>query len=272
MAKLHFQKYQGTGNDFILIDQRKNQRITRSDTALVAYLCDRRFGIGADGLILLEQDAAGQFEMIYFNSDGSESTMCGNGGRCFAAFAHYLGLTEANFRFLAIDGWHDARVKQVDSKTCAVELQMIDVQAVKSLEAQAFEVQTGSPHYVQFTGNSVSSLDVVHQGRAIRNRPEYAPKGINVNFVEPNEDNLTMRTYERGVEDETLSCGTGVTAAALAWHHQNGAKTGTFTQYVRVEGGALDVKFRYQPDLGYTNIWLCGPAVQVFEGEIVVSL
>jgi diaminopimelate epimerase len=271
-AMQQFFKYQGTGNDFILLDQRKQKRITRADKSLVQHLCDRRFGIGADGLILLEQDADGQYEMIYFNSDGSESTMCGNGGRCFAAFARHLGLIETEFRFLAIDGWHNAKVQVIDKKTCMVELQMIDVEQVKPLAAEAFEVQTGSPHFVQMIHGAVSQMDVVGLGRAIRNRAVYAPKGINVNFVEGNSDCLVMRTYERGVEDETLSCGTGVTAAALAWHFQQGQKTGRFKQYVRVEGGALEVKYQFAPEVGYSEIWLCGPAVRVFAGEIEIAV
>lgn len=266
--RIPFTKYQGTGNDFVMVDQRTRQYLTRETVEQVKLMCDRRFGIGADGLILLEQNASGALEMVYFNSDGSESTMCGNGGRCFASFAVQLGIAKNELEFLAIDGLHHATMKRVNQSTQYVKLQMIDVPSVKKLGDQAFEVQTGSPHFVQFDAQSLHEIDIVAEGRAIRNRPEYGPKGINVNLVSSQPDFLDLRTYERGVEDETLSCGTGATAAALAWHFAQGhVNEMDGHQALRVKGGNLDVSYHFSPKTGYTDIWLCGPAVRVFDGK-----
>jgi diaminopimelate epimerase len=268
-TELAFFKYQGTGNDFILVDQRKQGHISKTDTELVRHLCDRRFGVGADGLILLEEPVPNAYTMVYFNSDGSESTMCGNGGRCFAAFALHLGIISDKLTFTAIDGKHEAIVKKVNAQTCHVELQMIDVKQVNQIESDSFVLQTGSPHFVKFTENQLAEIDIISEGRAIRNSDPYKTQnGINVNFVNKTKDQLIMRTYERGVEDETLSCGTGVTAAALAAHYTSARPTGKHSQRVSVLGGVLEVKFEYSANLGYHDIWLCGPAVQVFSGKV----
>lgn len=268
---LPFFKYQGTGNDFVMLDQRKQKYLSKTDTEQIRQLCDRRFGIGADGLILLEEPEPGRIVMVYFNADGSESTMCGNGGRCFAAFAHHLGIAQDALQFEAIDGPHLAIIRAVNQHTCQVDLQMIDVPQVQALSSSDFVLNTGSPHYICFTQKPLTRYPVVKRGRAIRNAEPYkSQNGINVNFVQSQKDGLRMRTYERGVEDETLSCGTGVTAAALAAHNKAQKGSGDFIQKVQVEGGHLEVRFRYAPDRGYSDIWLCGPAVRVFMGEVIL--
>ncbi len=264
-----FFKYQGTGNDFVMVDQRNQRYLTKSDNKQIRKLCDRRFGIGADGLILLEEPEPGRIVMIYFNADGAEGSMCGNGGRCFAAFAYHLGIAQREFRFEAIDGLHSAILRPINKHTCQVDLQMINVPQVQALSSSDFVLNTGSPHYICFTQKPLGRYPVVRHGRAIRNAEPYkSQNGINVNFVQRRKDQLRLRTYERGVEDETLSCGTGVTAAALAAHSKEQKGSGDFIQKVQVEGGLLEVKFSYAPNSGYTNIWLCGPAARVYQGEI----
>jgi diaminopimelate epimerase len=268
---MQFYKYHGAGNDFIMLDQRTEQWLTRADQAQVAHLCHRRFGIGADGLILLQTHPEAGYEMVYFNSDGSESTLCGNGGRCFVAFAHALGLVNGtHFRFMAIDGVHEAVIQPAAEvgQPDWVELHMHDVEMIQSVDNQSFVLNTGSPHFVQFT-QDVGTLDVDREGCAIRQSPPYAKEGINVNFVEPiANQGIRIRTYERGVEAETLACGTGVTAAALAWALQQNQPAGTYEQAVEAEGGHLAVRYTRQPDGPFTDIWLCGPAQRVFEGEV----
>ena len=214
---MQFWKYQGAGNDFVMLDQRRQQFLGRNDTARIAFLCDRHFGIGADGLILLQTHPVLDFEMIYFNADGRESTMCGNGGRCIAAFAKHLGMPGDKFRFWAIDGEHEALVSQPAGPGGEwVELKMGNVDRLATPETQtgipeagnAFVLNTGSPHYVRFVPK-VDSLDMRQEGRTIRYSNQFRTAGINVNFVEAMEDGIIIRTYERGVEDETLACGTG---------------------------------------------------------------
>jgi diaminopimelate epimerase len=269
-----FWKYQGAGNDFILLDQRRVQYLTRADTARIERLCDRRFGIGADGLILLQQAAGYDFEMVYFNADGRESTLCGNGGRCIAAFAQKLGVVGTNCRFIAIDGPHEARIfphpkHSGDPSVRWVELKMGDVRIVNPMEdGQAFVLNTGSPHYVHFVSD-LAQFPVVEEGRHIRYGTTFGPSGgINVNFVEKNGHGLHIRTYERGVEDETLACGTGVTAAALAAHLKNGDQPGDQYTPVQAQGDALSVRFHADGQGHFSDIWLCGPATFVFGGNI----
>jgi diaminopimelate epimerase len=267
-----FYKYHGAGNDFVLLDQRQEQWITRADTQQVAALCHRHFGIGADGLILLQNHATAGHEMIYFNSDGRESTMCGNGGRCFAAFAHHLGLVEPGgmFHFLAIDGPHEARLlRPLDTPHGEwVELQMTDVTSVEHLDNETFVLNTGSPHYVRFVSD-VAQVDVFAEGRAVRYSERFGAAGINVNFASPLPDGtLRVRTYERGVEDETLACGTGVTAAAIAHFYRNRLNLGSVAVPVKAEGGDLAVRYEAQTDGSFRQIWLCGPAQRVFKGDI----
>ncbi|GAA4333705.1 diaminopimelate epimerase [Flaviaesturariibacter amylovorans] len=263
-----FYKYQGTGNDFVIFDNRDGMldRIATGSpeaTEIIRSLCDRRFGIGADGLMLLNRHPGYDFEMKYYNADGRESTMCGNGGRCLVRFAHDLGLVQTEYRFLAIDGPHEATV-DFDG---TVALKMQDVSEVRQ-NGNDFVLNTGSPHFVHFT-TEVLKKDIARIGREIRNSAPFAKEGINVNFVEqgPDSDEITVRTYERGVEDETLSCGTGVTAAALvSAHHENG-----FNHVdVKTLGGHLSVEYEKHGS-NYTNIWLIGPAVRVFEGTIEIK-
>ena len=258
--KLHFYKYQGTGNDFILIDDRQEQ-FDIGNQPLIERLCHRRFGIGADGLILLRNDPATDFRMVYFNSDGRESSMCGNGGRCIVQFANHLGLFERETTFMAIDGLHDAAVQDG-----IVSLKMTDVQEVETGN-NFFYLNTGSPHYVSFV-SGLDKLDVFNEGAKIRYNDRFWREGTNVNFVEQLADgHIFVRTYERGVENETLSCGTGVTAAAIASGLQTGVANTTFT--IKTLGGELGVSYETS-DRGYANIFLKGAAQKVFEGTIEI--
>ncbi|MEZ4808803.1 MAG: diaminopimelate epimerase [Allomuricauda sp.] len=255
--KIEFFKYQGTGNDFVMVDNRQSV-FPEGNTELIAKLCDRRFGIGADGLILLENDKALDFKMVYYNADGRESSMCGNGGRCLVAFAHYLGIIGGSVTFMAIDGTHSATIEGD-----MVTLKMNDVHEVKEKEAYSF-LDTGSPHHVQLV-EDLEHLDVYREGTRLR-YGLYGEPGSNINFVEQSgEDVFRVRTYERGVEDETLSCGTGVTAVAIAMH--KAGKTSSNTIEVNTLGGDLTISFE-QGNGAYTNIALKGPAIQVYKGEI----
>jgi diaminopimelate epimerase len=255
-----FEKYQGTGNDFIMLDNRQDtySSLSKDD---IASLCHRRFGIGADGLILLQNHSDFDFEMVYFNSDGAQSSMCGNGGRCIARFAHDLGLPGTHYRFLAIDGPHEATI---EGNT--VRLKMGDVETVQAKGENDFFTDTGSPHYVRFA-EQVMDQDLIGIAQGIRYADEYAKEGTNVNLVEvkKNTDELVMRTYERGVEDETYSCGTGVTAAVLV-SHAAGALDSNKAR-VQTKGGLLSLEFRKE-GMAYRDIWLSGAADFVFKGQI----
>ena len=254
-----FYKYQGTGNDFVIIDNRNNT-FPKNNTEIINKLCNRYFGIGGDGLILLEADDKTDFKMVYFNADGNESTMCGNGGRCIVAFAHKLNIFKKETTFIAIDGLHHATI---DNNI--VSLQMIDVDDVKT-EKDYFFANTGSPHHVQLVEN-IGDFDVVNIGRQIRNEV-YGTEGSNINFAEQqNENTFRVRTYERGVEDETLACGTGVTAVALAMYETK--KTTSKNINLLVEGGKLSVSFDTEKN-AYKNVHLTGPADFVFKGTIKI--
>jgi len=256
--KLTFYKYQGTGNDFVMIDNRQ-KLFDKNNTKLVAKLCDRRFGIGADGLILLENHPELDFKMVYYNADGNESSMCGNGGRCITAFANYLDIIECKASFEAIDGLHQAII---DNKI--VKLQMQDVISVEKHNQHVF-LNTGSPHHVQME-TDLKELAIKSVGSKIRYGQPYNETGANVNFVKKlSEDIFKVRTYERGVEDETLSCGTGVTAVAIAMFETGETQNNLIT--LETEGGKLQVSFEKKDGI-FSNIWLIGPAVQVFKGEI----
>ncbi len=259
---LQFYKYQGAGNDFILIDNRQNQ-VIHQQPDLILRLCDRRFGIGGDGIMFLQLKEGYDFEMVYYNSDGQPSSMCGNGGRCIVAFAKFLGVIDSETSFLAVDGPHYAKISAGGDW---VSLQMIDVNEIDQ-DADAYVLDTGSPHYVKLT-QGLTQKDVFAEGRAIRNNTTYQTRGINVNFVEPNEDGFFVRTYERGVEDETYACGTGVTAVALAMAKHYG-QTGQQSTPIKVLGGNLNIRFNYS-DHHFTDIFLEGPAMQVFKGEIEI--
>lgn len=260
MPTIPFFKYQGAGNDFIMIDQRENHYLGRTDKEAIARLCDRRFGIGADGLILLELHPGYDFEMVYFNADGGEGSMCGNGGRCIAAFARQLGLIEEQCRFLAADGPHQARFRPDGW----VELSMGDVKDIEQGDGICF-LNTGSPHYVEFVG-ALEHIDVLQRGREVRYSERFRREGTNVNFVELTENGIAVATYERGVEAETLSCGTGVTASAIARYLQQPGH-GPQTVPVQTKGGRLEVRFTPRGG-SFTDVWLCGPAQLVFEGMI----
>lgn len=260
--QITFYKYHGTGNDFVIIDNRDN-RYDALTPKQVKHLCDRRFGIGADGLMLLKHKDGYDFEMIYYNADGNPSSMCGNGGRCLVKFANQVGIHQYTYKFSAIDGDHEA---ELDNNNI-IRLKMKDVNTVD--EHPTYTVlNTGSPHYIKFM-NDVMEANVVEAGRGIRNSPAFAAEGINVNFVEnTGHDSIFVRTYERGVEDETLSCGTGVTAAALLSAHNN---RGFNRVEVKTPGGHLSVEFNKTGDKEFTDIWLCGPATFVFKGELELT-
>ncbi|MCX6215235.1 diaminopimelate epimerase [Spirosoma sp.] len=257
---MDFFKYQGTGNDFILIDDRA-RTFPAADQAFIEHLCHRRFGIGADGLILLQTDPEYDFRMVYFNADGAEGSMCGNGGRCIVRFAHDLGLFDSETRFLAVDGEHLAMVSDE-----SISLKMTDVTGIEDRQGLTF-LNTGSPHVVCFV-DDLESFDVVSEGRSIRYSEPFQPGGTNVNFAQVVDENTVfVRTYERGVEDETYSCGTGVTAVALVAQHELGMPSPVF---IRTLGGNLRVSFNPQPNGGFDSIYLIGPAKRVFAGTITV--
>jgi diaminopimelate epimerase len=252
---IEFFKYQGTGNDFVVIDN-STGHISLGKEAIVR-LCDRKFGIGSDGVVLIERSDSADFYMNFYNPDGSQS-FCGNGSRCAVRFAQKIGLTGNVGQFGAIDMVHSFQ-----SDADEVRIQMRNVRSVeKSGEDQI--IQTGSPHYIVFTDDP-SSVDIVSEARKIRYNNRFADEGINVNFVKEGQDEIWMRTYERGVEDETLSCGTGVTAAALAYASRR--STNGLVK-VHTQGGDLSVNLSLDQDGGFSNIWLCGPAHFIFKGTI----
>jgi len=259
MTKLPFQKYQATGNDFIMIDNR-SEVFPKEDLSLIAALCDRKFGIGSDGLILIEHQADVDFNMVFFNPDGSQS-LCGNGSRCAVNFANSLGMVNADeTTFMAYDGLHSATIEGD-----LVNLSMSNVQNV-SHEVGGIFVDTGSPHQVRFV-DDVSEIDIIPEGQKIRYHEHYQPSGTNVNFVQKLSDQkVYVRTYERGVENETLSCGTGVTAAAIASH------TLEIKSPVQVatKGGNLSVSYDLDENGGFTGIVLSGPAILVYAGTIEI--
>ncbi len=253
-----FYKYQGTGNDFVMIDNRQ-QSFDKNNTKHIKHLCDRRFGIGADGLILLENHPDLDFKMVYYNADGNESSMCGNGGRCLVAFAKQLGVIRDKAVFEAVDGLHHATIEND-----VVKLQMQEVSNVETHKTHIF-LNTGSPHHVQFE-DKINDFDIKTIGAKIRYGAPYNEAGSNVNFVKKLSDSsFRVRTYERGVEDETLSCGTGVTAVAIAMHAIS--ETNESLIDLEVEGGKLQVCFDVENGV-YKNVWLIGPAKFVFKGDI----
>ncbi|MFA0962126.1 diaminopimelate epimerase [Roseivirga sp. BDSF3-8] len=255
MTHITFYKYQGTGNDFVMIDNR-SQAISRDNLSLIRQLCDRRFGIGADGLIMIENHPEADFEMVYFNADGSMS-MCGNGARCAVMFARQLKIIENTTVFIAIDGRHSAFIKDG-----LVHLLMGKPGPVITRDTDRF-VDTGSPHHIRFVKN-LQEYDVVTLGRKIRYGVPYLQEGTNVNFVEDSGGEFSVRTYERGVEDETYSCGTGVTAVALALSSE---KAYPSPIKIKTRGGQLQVSFE-EKNGQFDNVYLIGPAKFVFEGII----
>ncbi len=279
---MEFYKYQGAGNDFLIADNRDGSCVISPEE--ISAVCDRRYGIGADGLMLLGSSGTCDFRMEYFNSDGSGGMMCGNGGRCIVAFAADKGITR--FYFEAADGLHTAEILSVEGKTRTVRLKMIDVSGIKvygnpsgSLESQdglcGYFLDTGTRHFVKMVGE-LADYDVFGEGRRIRYCQEFAPVGTNVNFVEPEGSLLKVRTYEKGVEDETYACGTGITASVIAaWHHcgLEGVLPFAVSEDGRVSLGVQALRDRLAVDFipegdGFRDVWLTGPAA--FVGRVSV--
>jgi diaminopimelate epimerase len=252
---IRFYKYQGTGNDFVMIDNRTNQ-FDNQNLEEIRRICDRRFGIGADGLILIESSDKADFYVNYFNSDGSKS-FCGNGARCSVAFANFLEIIKDETTFDAIDGLHKAKI--LDGR---IHLKMGDVNEVEKGADFVF-IDTGSPHYIKFV-EDMEEWDIYEFGKSIRYSEPYKKEGTNVNLVQEKKHELILRTYERGVENETYSCGTGATAAALAYFDAN--KLTNTSIKIQVKGGELEVSAVSKGE-GFNDIWLIGPGEQVFEGE-----
>lgn len=257
MPMVQFVKWEGSGNDFILIDDRAGSLRT-PDTAAITRMCDRHFGVGSDGLILLRgsNDPDTAFVMDFFNPDGSQS-FCGNGSRCAFAFHTKLTGDRDPVRFHAIDGPHDASWEGEQ-----VRIGMRSVRGVERMDTRTDLMDTGSPHLVRWVEDPFA-IDVVREGRAIRNNDRFRKEGINVNFVRWTDGRLQVRTYERGVENETLSCGTGVTAAALSAMARGDMHVGV---EVVARGGCLRVEAEHGKDGGFTNVHLIGPVNEVFSG------
>lgn len=254
-----FEKYHGTGNDFIMIDNRDGQYDALNEQQ-ISRLCDRHFGIGADGLILLQTKDSFDFWMNYFNSDGKPSSMCGNGSRCTVAFAQSKGINKSQYYFITADGPHEGEILSTGN----IRVKMANVQSIEVLQ-DATLLDTGSPHYVKNV-TELAKIDMKEEGRKIRYNEVFNEKGVNVNFVEKeNQKDINVRTYERGVEDETLSCGTGVTACAIVNAYQEGDNEIN----INTLGGKLSVSF-YKNNNSYSNIWLEGPAKKVFDGKIII--
>ena len=258
--KIDFVKYHGAGNDFVIIDDYEGLwDLSSLNTATIEKLCDRNFGVGADGLMILKDHPDYDFEMVYYNSDGRRSSMCGNGGRCIVDLAFKKGITsDEMIYFLAADGPHKAKVGEG-----VIELGMSDVSVIETKGAEEYFLDTGSPHYIVMKEDL--DINLITEAHRIRYNPEYKAEGTNVNFIKPTDKGLEIRTYERGVEDETLACGTGVTAAALAYtrHHNSEAQQVD----IKALGGQLSVKFKKKGS-GWEDIWLIGPAQRVFSGTI----
>lgn len=254
---IDFYKYHGTGNDFVLIDNR-SLFFDKNNLELISKICSRHTGVGADGLILLENHNQYDFKMIYFNSDGKQTSMCGNGGRCVISFAKKLNIINDNVTFLAIDGLHEGIINED-----IIKIKMIKVSNIDEAHNGCL-LDTGSPHFVKFC-SSVNNINVFDSGRELRNNKEISEDGVNVNFTEIIDNtSIKVRTYERGVENETLSCGTGVIASVLSAHSKGLVDSNRIK--ITTLGGELFVSFDFKNV--YDNIWLEGPAIEVFKGQI----
>ncbi|MDX2429396.1 MAG: diaminopimelate epimerase [Bacteroides sp.] len=258
---VQFSKYHGTGNDFIMIDGR-DQDTSFLDHHQIYFLCHRRFGIGSDGLIILRKSESEDFKMSYYNADGHEGSMCGNGGRCITAFARDLGIISMETSFEGIDGKHSASL----APNGEIRLKLKDVDGIRWMEDGYF-IDTGSPHFIKFV-TGLDELNVEKEGREIRMQSRWGEQGVNVNFVElgGSANIISVRTYERGVENETYSCGTGVSAAAICSYYHN--KSDIFSYHIHTLGGNLNVSFRAMHHTQFSNIHLSGPAIKVFDGSI----
>lgn len=256
LEQIEFYKYQGTGNDFILIDG-YNNNIPHLSEDIIQKMCHRRFGIGADGLIILRKKEDYDFDMDFYNSDGKNGSMCGNGGRCVVAFAHDIGVIDNETTFWAPDGEHFAKFESHDK----ISLKMQDLSEIEVHDKGLF-MDTGSPHLIVFA-NRIDDMDVYMEGKSIRYNETYKAEGVNVNFVELGNNSISLITYERGVEDVTYSCGTGTVAAAIA----SSIKTNILSPIeAYTKGGQLKVSFEHIKDNIYKNIWLIGPALKSFQG------
>ena len=254
---VEFYKYHGTGNDFVLIDNR-SLFFDKNNTELISKICSRHFGVGADGLILLENDNLYDFKMIYFNSDGKQTSMCGNGGRCIISFAKKLNIDDDKANFMAIDWIH-----AVINNNNLIKIKMNTVSEIQNINT-GFLLDTGSPHFVKFC-DSIDNINVFEFGRELRNNKEISEDGVNINFTEViDNSSIKVRTYERGVENETLSCGTGVIASALSAYKKGLVDTNRIK--INTLGGELFVSFEFNNI--YKNIWLEGPAIEVYKGQI----
>ncbi len=260
--KINFYKYQGTGNDFIIIDNRNNE-FPKENTKMIQKFCDRKFGIGADGLILLENSSISEFKMVYYNANGKPGSMCGNGGRCIVKYASFLKIFKTKTTFEAMNKIYKATIS---NDLVSLNMNDVNIKDIEDHENHLF-LNTGSPHHVSFE-KDLSSIDIYNKGREIRYGKPYFDEGTNVNFVEQvNANTFKVRTYERGVENETLSCGTGVTAVAIASHQSNRSKINIIN--LNTLGGNLEVSFLVENNT-YKNIILKGPATFVFKGEIEI--
>ncbi len=259
-----FYKYHGAGNDFIVLNCMETP--VELSQQQIAQLCHRQKGIGADGLMMLLPSQNHDFEMRYFNSDGNEGSMCGNGGRCIISFAHDMGIVKNHYEFMAVDGLHSGKILAHSGFEKTIELKMADV-LVPQKNLNNFQIDTGSPHFVSFF-DQIEQVDMVNEGRKIRYSPEFQEKGINVNFVVENGNQLFVRTYERGVENETLACGTGVTASAIASAIRQLLQYKSFD--IKTLGGELNVRFETTDGIHFTQVFLTGPAAFVFQGQIEI--
>jgi len=259
--EISFEKYHGTGNDFILIEDLNGTIEKKLNSSQIKSACDRHFGIGADGMIFLQKSANHDFTMSYFNSDGKRSSMCGNGGRCIVHFAKSKKWIKKSCSFMAYDGLHEAKI----DREGLIYLKMSNVDDLQNLGKDVY-LDTGSPHFVRFV-DELKAFDVFKKGRSIRFSKRFEKKGTNVNFVMNSRLTTHVATYERGVEAETLSCGTGVVASVLASRSKNLFKTNK--RKVSTKGGRLEVQFDVS-EMGFDNIWLIGPAVKVFEGKMKI--
>ena len=258
MSPIHFYKYQATGNDFVIADNREG-KLSFSGSQ-ISRLCDRRFGIGADGLILLEKDSRQDFKMIYYNRDGSEG-FCGNGCRAIAHFAQLLGMIKTDFTFSAFDGDHRGQILSDGM----VRFSLHDVNTIEA-KGKDFYINTGTDHHVRFV-ESLDTYPVFDEGKKIRYSDLYKPKGTNADFVEVHADKgVSFRIYERGVEDETYSSGSGATASALVAAKQFGL---TSPIKLTAPGGKLQVEFETRQNGTFHNIYLTGPVQLVFETKIL---
>jgi diaminopimelate epimerase len=255
--RVDFYKYHGTGNDFVLIDNR-SLFFDKNNIELISKICSRHIGVGADGLILLEDDNLYDFKMIYFNSDGKQTSMCGNGGRCIISFAKKLNIIDDKANFMAIDGIHEGIINNN-----LIKIKMNTVSEIQNINT-GFLLDTGSPHFVKFC-DSIDNINVFEFGRELRNNKEISEDGVNINFTEViDNSSIKVRTYERGVENETLSCGTGVIASALSAYEKGLVDTNRIK--INTLGGELFVSFEFNNI--YKNIWLEGPAIEVYKGQI----